>query len=154
MPRPKHEPTGKTRAEVESMAGFGIPEERIAKVIGISRSTLRRWYKVELELGSTKASAMVIGNLFKQATKDHPSSIPAAIFWAKTREGWREKVSVEHSGKDGAPIELELSDLKFVHTLTETELKEFDRLITKAMTGVDGTSSAPISPSPTPDRRH
>lgn len=41
-----------------------------------------------------------------------PPDTTACIFWLKNRrpEDWRDKVDHEHAGKDGAPIELNVSD--------------------------------------------
>lgn len=94
------------------MASYGIPQDDIAKVIKISGNTLRKYFRDELDIAETKANAMVAQNLFRQATKDDPRSIPAAIFWAKTRMKWKETVvnenvgKVEVSGPNGGPIEM------------------------------------------------
>lgn len=86
-----HEPTAATRGMVESMAGFGIPQEDIARSIGIDAKTLRKHYADELDNGATKANAKVAQTLYKIATDaNHKSCASAAMFWAKTRMGWRE----------------------------------------------------------------
>ena len=96
--RPRHNPTGAMRSHVQSLAGFGIKQDDIAKDLGISKPTLIEHYRKELDTGAVKANAAVLNNLFRQATKDDPRAISAAIFWAKVRMGWYEKMLHEHSG--------------------------------------------------------
>ena len=70
---------------VMTLSGYGIPEDGIAAEIGISKPTLIKYYRRELDVGMTKANAQVAQNLFKKATGDGASSVTAAIFWCKTR---------------------------------------------------------------------
>jgi hypothetical protein len=110
MPNPKkHEPTDKTRSEVSALASFGIPQEDIAAYIGVSHPTLRKHYPDELNLSSIKANAAVGKYLFSlasgQAIKNgatHGDCKAAAIFWAKTRMGWRETNRLDHTSSDGS----------------------------------------------------
>jgi hypothetical protein len=78
------------RRQVEAMAAFGVPELNIARVVGIDAKTLRKHYREELDTGQTKATAKVAESLFRKATSEGPQSVTAAIFWLKTRGGWRE----------------------------------------------------------------
>jgi hypothetical protein len=101
----KHEPTDKTRSEVSALASFGVPQEDIASYIGISKPTLAKHYPDELAFSSIKANATVGKFLFNmasgQAMKNgatYGECSRAAMFWAKTRMGWRETQHVEHSG--------------------------------------------------------
>jgi len=72
------------------MAAYGVPEARIAGVIGIDPKSLKRHYCDELDLGATKATAKVAEFLFRKATTEGHQCVTAAIFWMKTRGGWRE----------------------------------------------------------------
>lgn len=78
------------RRQVEAMAGYGVPEESIARVVGIDPKTLRKHYREELDTGQIKATAKVAESLFRKATGEGSQSVTAAIFWLKTRGGWRE----------------------------------------------------------------
>lgn len=80
------------------MAGYGVPEDDIALTVDISGPTLRKHYRRELDLGHVKANAAVAQSLYKKATGDGTSAVTAAIFWLKTRAGWKETVVTEHSG--------------------------------------------------------
>jgi hypothetical protein len=72
------------------MAGYGVPEDAIARVLAIDPKTLRKHYRDELDTGQIKATAKVAESLFRKATTDGAQSVTAAIFWLKTRGGWRE----------------------------------------------------------------
>ncbi len=72
------------------MAGYGVPEYDIARVLGIDPKTLRKHYRDELDTGHVKANAKVAESLFRKATGDGRQSVTAAIFWLKTRAGWKE----------------------------------------------------------------
>jgi hypothetical protein len=103
MGRPAHGPTPMGRRQVEALAGFGVPEADIAGVVGIDAKTLRKHYLHELKHGHVKANAKVAENLFRKATGDGREAVIAAIFWMKTRAGWKETSVQEHIGK-GEPV--------------------------------------------------
>ncbi|SJM30172.1 hypothetical protein [Mesorhizobium delmotii] len=54
------------------MAGYGIPELGIARLIGVDPKTLRKHYRSEPDLGHLKANSAVAQSLFKKATGDGP----------------------------------------------------------------------------------
>jgi hypothetical protein len=108
MGRPPHDPTPAERRQVEAMAGYGVPEADIARVIGVDPKTLRKHYRDELDLGHVKANAAVAESLFRKATGDGRQSVTAAIFWLKTRAGWR-KTSVHAHAHVDAPVEIILT---------------------------------------------
>jgi hypothetical protein len=85
-----HIPTEEIRKKVDAMAGYGVPQMLIARVLNISNNTLRKHYLEELETASIRANTAVAQSLFRKATGDGPQSVTAAIFWAKTRMGWKE----------------------------------------------------------------
>lgn len=88
--RPPFQPTARDRVQVEMLSGMGVPDYDIAKVMGISGPTLRKYFAHELEVGHVKATAKVAESLFKMATSGEKSSVAAAIFWLKCRAGWKE----------------------------------------------------------------
>jgi hypothetical protein len=71
------------------MAAMGIPHDDIALRIGLrSPKTIRKHFREELHIGSIDADYKVAKTLFQMATSgEHPA---ATIFWAKTRNGFRE----------------------------------------------------------------
>ena len=108
MPNPTpHEPTEKTRSEVSALASFGVPQEDIAAYIGISKPTLAKHYFDELSFSSIKANATVGKFLFNMASgqaiksgASYGECSRAAMFWAKTRMGWRETNHIDHTSSD------------------------------------------------------
>lgn len=97
--RPPYQPAPKDFAMVKSMCGFGIPDYEIARVLGITPPTLRKYFAAELDTGHIEANAKVAQSLYKKATGDGPGATVAAIFWLKCRAGWREAMSPEPLGK-------------------------------------------------------
>ena len=87
-------PTAEERRQVEAMAGYGVPHDQIAVLIGedgIDSDTLKKHFKKELAQGKAKANAKVGQTLFQKATAGDTT---AAIWWSKTQMGWRESVNV------------------------------------------------------------
>ena len=99
MGRRAHQPTPDGRRQVEAMAGYGIPEADIACVLEVDPKTLRKHYRGELSKGHIKANARVAENLFRKATGEGREAVTAAIFWLKTRAGWKETQVHETSGE-------------------------------------------------------
>ena len=98
----RFEPTEEHRRLVRAFAGFGVPQEDIARHLGIEPKTLRRHFRDELDRGSLEATAKVAQSLFQMATTGR--NVAAAIFWMKARAGWREKPPVEHGAAGAVPI--------------------------------------------------
>ena len=98
MGRRARRPDPVTSRQVEAMAGYGVPEADIAGVIGIDPKTLRQHYRHELDHGHDTANARVAESLYRKATSDGAQSVTAAIFWLKTRAGWRETLVQQHAG--------------------------------------------------------
>ena len=92
MGRRAHRPDAGQRRQVEALAGYGVPEADIACVIEIDPKTLRKHYRHELDKAHIKASARVAENLYRKATGEGREAVTAAIFWLKTRAGWKETV--------------------------------------------------------------
>ena len=99
MGRRAHKPDPAGRRQVEALAGYGIPEAEIAGVVGIDAKTLRKHYRHELDHGHTKANSRVAESLYRKALGDGAQSVTAAIFWLKTRAGWKETWVQENTGE-------------------------------------------------------
>ena len=85
--RPSHVPTDETRNMVESLSGFGIPQDEIARLVGIDPKTLRFHYVDQIELGSIKATAKVAQNLFTMACKPSCGAGCCATIIERRRDG-------------------------------------------------------------------
>ena len=99
MGRRAHKPDPGSQRQVEAMPGYGIPEADIATVLEIDPKTLRKHYRSELDKGHIKSTAKVAENLYRKATGEGREAVVAAIFWLKTRAGWRETLVQEHTGQ-------------------------------------------------------
>jgi hypothetical protein len=112
MPDPTpHEPSAESRRQVLTMVAFGIPQEKIAAILAISPPTLRKYYREEIDVADAKAQSMVAKFLFSAATGEalksgasHADCLRSAMFWMKTRAGWKETAVQEITGKDGEPL--------------------------------------------------
>lgn len=79
--------TDKQRTMAETLSGYGVPQDDIARLIGCSAPTLRKHFADELALGSAKATAKIAQTLFAKAAAGDTVSM---LFWMKCRAGWRE----------------------------------------------------------------
>ena len=105
--RPAFQPTDEQRKNVEVMVGLGIPQDKICLLVRdrrdtpISRNSLRKHFKKELETGATKLNAQV-GNFMVVTIMG--AKPPAGVtpirdervrgrlgeLFLKSRLGWRE----------------------------------------------------------------
>lgn len=109
MSKPLHQPTDKTRAEIVALRSYGVPIKEVAAYIGIDDKTLYKYYREELENSAIKANANVGKFLYQAASGQalttgatYSDCVRAAMFWAKTRMGWKETNVQEHTGANGA----------------------------------------------------
>jgi hypothetical protein len=88
MARQRFVATEALREKVRHLAGLGVPQDDIAKIVGCSPKTLRKRFRDELDRGAAEANAVIAGCLFAAA---RAGNIAAMIFWMKTRAHWRER---------------------------------------------------------------
>jgi hypothetical protein len=75
------------RERVRYLAGVGVCQDDIAKIVGCVSKTLRKHLRDELDRGVAEANATIAGYLFAAAKA---GNVTAQIFWLKTRGNWRE----------------------------------------------------------------
>ena len=80
-----HKPTDESRRMVESTSGLGLPHEQIAILVGIDDKTLRKYYRIELDLGKAKANGQIAKTLFSKATGGGTTRV---VLWAKKQKPW------------------------------------------------------------------
>ena len=109
MANPPHAPTVESRAQVSALYSYGITQEEIARFLNIDPKTLRLHYREELDSAHVKANAKVGQFLFQNASGQtlsngatHSDCVRAAMFWAKTRMGWRETNALDVTSSDGS----------------------------------------------------
>ena len=88
--RPPHVPDEKNRTMVRMMAALGITEDDMALILQISAPTLRKHYREQLRIGHIEANTKVAAALYSTAIKGGREGTQAAIFWLRTRAGWRD----------------------------------------------------------------
>ena len=84
------------------LAGVGVPQDDIARIIGCAPKTLRNRCREDLDRGVAEANATLAGYLFAAAKA---GNIAAIIFWHKTRAHWRERTAADEAAPsaDGEP---------------------------------------------------
>lgn len=97
----EHIPDDNTRLLVKTLAAVGTRYVDIAHKLGINDETLRKHYRQDLEDGRIDANSQVASTLFQRAKQ---GNMTAAIFWLKTRAGWKETNVTEFSGGEGTEV--------------------------------------------------
>lgn len=108
VPRSKeqHDPTELSRYQVAQMASINLTHVEMAGVLGLTRETMYKYYRNELDYGKAACTARVALRLFKVATEaDGAEAVKAMMFWLRARGGWKESNQIELSGPNGQPIE-------------------------------------------------
>src|ERR1700752_3751411 len=98
------------REKVRHLAGVGVRQDDIARIVGCAPKTLRKRCREDLDRGVAEANATVSGYLFAAAKA---GKVPAQIFWLKTRAHWREKpapVSGNGAAETSSQVVLVLPD--------------------------------------------
>ena len=111
MSRRQFKPADAHRKTVQAMAGYGIKAISICQVIinpetgkPIGEQCLRRHFRAELDNGEIIANSKVAESLYTKALGSGNGSVTAAIFWLKTRAGWKETQNINFGGHDGGPL--------------------------------------------------
>jgi hypothetical protein len=152
--RPAYVPTPEARNVVELMSAHGIPQDEIARAIipPCDVKTLRKVFAPEIARARPRykgqiAQAVTMWLMGRAAVYSDPvivsgrvvepakllreevkPNIAMAIFQAKVVLGQREGQRLELTGKDGKP----LFDPAVLRFLSETELEQLERILTKA----------------------
>jgi hypothetical protein len=82
------------REQVRHLAGVGVRQDDIARIIGCAPKTLRKRFRDDLDRGTAEAIATVAGYLFANAKA---GNVAAQIFILKTRAGWRERTATDEA---------------------------------------------------------
>lgn len=124
-------------SQAKKLAALGATDLEMADFFGVNVATLHRWkagrpeFCESLKAGKEESDERVTRSLFSRATgyehdevdirvvngavvqtpvrKFYPPDTVACIFWLKNRRPdlWRDKQDLEHTGKDGGPIQTE-----------------------------------------------
>jgi hypothetical protein len=129
MPRKPFVVNETVREKVRHLAGVGVRQDDIARIIGCAPKTLRKRCRDDLDRGVAEANAMVSGSLFAAAKG---GNVVAQIFWLKTWAHWRERAAhsdaASGSGAGGnPPVVLVLPDNSRDPELAGIREKRFER---------------------------
>lgn len=91
--RPAFEVTEELERQVSLAVGFGLSHVQIGKLVDCDPKTLRKYFRRALESGKERLTMDIGSQLYKKAMNGDTIS---AIFLAKTKGGFQEKV--EHEG--------------------------------------------------------
>jgi hypothetical protein len=136
MPRKPFVVNETVREKVRHLAGVGVRQDDIARIIGCAPKTLRKRCRDDLDRGVAEANAMVSGSLFAAAKG---GNVVAQIFWLKTRAHWRDRAAQSDaaSGSGGnPPVVLVLPDNSRDPELTHT-LQDVHQNILRESTDCD-----------------
>lgn len=156
--RKAFEPSSEQRKMVTTLAGYGLTHAQVCALIKntetgrpIDAKTLREHFRDELDIGTAQGDAAVLQSLYRQAVgapaehdekgkliRDEIKPIHGAtIFACKARPGIKWTERVEHTGKDGGPIET-----FDVTKLSDEELNQLEALRRKATVDRGNTGGA------------
>jgi len=117
-PGPKpHQPDDRLRGLVKWLRIAGYREDQVAEAMSVDAKTLRKHYRDELDHAKAQTDAMVTNSLVLNAVGGpqqdwRQANVSAAIWYSKTRMGWREpRQEIEHSGVVGVYAPEKLKDL-------------------------------------------
>jgi hypothetical protein len=136
--RPRLDLTDDQVKQVTKLVALGINLELVAAYLEMSYATLhRRAQEIpEIQAAVEKGKALGAIRATSKLAELIEQGVPSAIFfYLKTQHGWREvdKMKVEHSGPNGAPIQHEHEHTHDLSKLSDEELVELDRLNQKTL---------------------
>src|SRR6266446_5690467 len=124
--------TDAMREKVRYLAGVGVRQDDIAKIVGCAPKTLRKRLRDELDRGVAEANATISGYLFAAAKG---GNIAAIIFWLKTRANLRERRTPDAppatDAGSNSPVVLVLPDNGRDPELTEVLRKAQEKYFTR-----------------------
>lgn len=133
----EHVPTEKTRRAVMSGLGLGLSQQAVADFLGINVSTLANHYEEEIKISRHLLMHDIKTNLYNVARDPtHKQSVQAGIFLLSKLGGeeFRDKKSVELTGKDGKPLQIDQRTQTIDPSLLNHEQRDALReILTSAM---------------------
>lgn len=94
--RPKIPYDEKIAQQVQAMAQYGVSQDAMEDILGISAETIRNLYDKQWRKGKSSANAKIAQSLYAKASDGDTACM---MFWLKTQAGWRETNKVEVDAK-------------------------------------------------------
>ena len=122
-------PTQEELEQIRICSACGLTQEEIGKVIGKSVDWLKKHDEAAraIEEGRAVVKAKIGGSIIREAMK---GNMTAAIFYAKTQMGWKERSVMEHEHYD-------------LTNLSDQELDALEQLRSKIALAGGDPSGAP-----------
>ena len=111
-----HIPTPEVREIVRNLVIHGATQDTICSVIGVSKPTLNKHYRTELDNARAIATSKVIGKLMQLVDEGVPSAI---FFFLKARGQWRENNTIDTP--DGSSITITINKQDNIDEDTEAK---------------------------------
>jgi hypothetical protein len=130
---------------VKAMASYGISQDAICAMLNVTRPTLERRCRHELDTGLAEANAMVGKSMFRMAVNG-PYSVrfQAAKYWLACRAGWRD---IERPMPLGALVPIgEMTNDELNMVLRINGLPTLDDPAPPPLTGTDAVVPFPHQP--------
>src|SRR5215472_11022650 len=121
--RKRWQPTDRDRREVETMAGYGITHEDIARLLEVDAETLKKHCRRELDTGATRVhrqmGQLLVATILARQPQgenavpiihDENARSRLLMFYMKTRMGWKDTTIHEHRGDKENPVEVRFQD--------------------------------------------
>jgi len=89
-----YKPNLEDKDKIKKMVLLGAPHEKIAASLGISLSTLTKYYRDVLDYYKTHMLSQVATRAYAMAIEGHPVMTP---FVLRTQGGWKENLEVEET---------------------------------------------------------
>jgi hypothetical protein len=124
------------------MARFGFSAQKIARLTGFRPSTLYRSFREELTTAADLADLEVLQSAFDQAVGGPERNFRHADasmtrLWLGQRLGWKQPTAYDQERRAQTTIDLDL--------LSDEELHELDRLVSRASDGGSGEGGSSSS---------
>jgi hypothetical protein len=79
------------RRKVEVLVAAGIPQERIAALVGVKLKTLKRHYAREIAVGQTSIDHLAVSTTVLAMESGGKDAFAAAKWWQQSRMGWSDR---------------------------------------------------------------
>ncbi len=94
---PNHKPTETQKRLCVALKSCGVQHETIARIVGVSTPSLRKWYRAELDDGLARAVAGAAANMFRLSLRQSSTGFMAAkhVLRCFGGDAWKERGALE-----------------------------------------------------------
>ncbi|MEX3929761.1 hypothetical protein AB4Y36_38120 [Paraburkholderia sp. BR10936] len=134
--RPRFEPSAHQRELVKALLIYGVPLANICTHVlnsqtgkAVSYTVFVRAFNREIATAVDRGNAAVAANLYRIATKkaDTPQVVQSAIFWMRTRGGWKLSEAAEAAPPPAADAPPMVENEETARAIMEDVLNKYGR---------------------------